>query len=537
MSGAIVTPHRLATQAGESVLARGGNAVEAIIAATATLAVGFPHMCGLGGDSVWLLRDSPTGHVRALLGTGQAAQAASIERYVAAGHRTVPFYGPWAAATVPGAVGAWDAAWHYAAESMGGNGLQWGELLADAHEYAAHGARVSSSLARTLRALAVGAQGNSSPCTSPEFRAVYCHDNGTPFALGEPFCQPQLARSLEILAEDGAASFYTGRVAQTMLKGIAASGGLLTARDFAAYTPRWAEPLRCRYRDKDAFAAPPPSQGHAWLEIMQLCEHAAIGGMGEGSADYWHYMAEAVRLAFADRNAHLTDPDCRQIPMDELLDPQRAATRVRAIRMDSVGAEEPAFNAGGDTVWVGCVDGRGNAVSMLQSLYHPFGSGLMAGESGILLQNRACAFSLDPGHVNCLAPGKRSMHTLCPGILCENDKLWAVLGSMGGDGQPQTLAALATRLLDFGESPQQAVDEPRWLFGRAWGADVNGLRLEGRVPQGVVSELRKRGHAVSQTEDYAEIMGHAGVIRVHADGTLESAADPRGDGCPVQHCA
>lgn len=510
---------------------RGGNAVEAIIAATATLSVVYPHMCGLGGDSVWLLRDGACGHVRALLGTGQAAQAATIERYAAAGFRSIPFYGPWAAATVPGAVGAWEAAWRYAGESMGGNALPWGELLADAHGHAAQGTRVSTSLDRTLRALAVGAQGDNSPCSSPAFRAVFCHPDGSPLALGETFRQPQLAHSLELLAEDGAASFYSGRLAQAMLEGIAASGGLLAAGDFAAYAPRWAEPLRCRYRGKDAFAAPPPSQGHAWLEIMQLCEHAAIADMGEGSADYWHYMAEAVRLAFADRNANLTDPDCRQIPMDELLDPQRAASRARGIRMDRVGADEPAFKAGGDTVWVGCVDGRGNAVSMLQSLYHPFGSGQMAGASGILLQNRACAFSLDPAHVNCLVPGKRSMHTLCPGMLCEDGRLWAVLGSMGGDGQPQTLAALATRLIDFGERPQQAVDEPRWLFGRAWGADVNGLRLEGRVPQAVVAELHRRGHAVSQTEDYAEIMGHAGVIRVHADGTLESAADPRGDGC------
>ena len=489
-------------------------------------------MCGLGGDSVWLLRDGANGRVRALLGTGQAARAATIERYVAAGHKSIPFYGPWAAATVPGAVGAWDAAWHYARESMG-NTLPWAELFAAAHGFAAQGTTVSTSLARTLRALAVGAQGNNSPCSSPEFRAIFCHDNGKPLALGETFCQPQLARSLEILAEDGAVSFYTGRLAQIMLKGIAASGGLLAPEDFATYQPRWAEPVHCRYRGRDAFAAPPPSQGHAWLEIMQLCEHAPIGAMGEGSADYWHYMAEAVRLAFADRNAHLTDPDSRQIPMDELLDPQRAAKRARQIRMDSVGTEEPAFKPGGDTVWVGCVDGRGNAVSMLQSLYHPFGSGQLAGESGILLQNRACAFSLDPAHVNCLVPGKRSMHTLCPGMLCENGTLWAVLGSMGGDGQPQTLAALTTRLIDFGERPQQAVSEPRWLFGRAWGADVNGLRLEGRVPQDVVAELAQRGHTVSQTEDYAEIMGHAGVIRVHSDGSLESAADPRGDGCPA----
>ncbi len=268
----------------------------------------------------------------------------------------------------------------------------------------------------------------------------------------------------------------------------------------------------------------------AALEILNICNHMDLAALGEGGADYYQALVEATRLAFQDRDRWLTDPAHADIPLDRLLSPEYGQEQAARVSLEKSAGPLPPLSPGGDTVWLGVVDAAGNAVSMLQSIYHEFGSGMVAVGTGILLQNRGCAFSLDPTHVNRLEPGKRTMHTLTPAMLLKDGKPRLVCGS---EGQPQTLAALITRIVDFGLAPQDAVNAPRWLLGRSWGTPDNDLKLEGRIPADVADELRRRGQPVRMVEDYTEVMGHAGAILCHEDGLLQGAADPRGDGQAV----
>lgn len=516
--GMVSTPHYLASQAGLDALRRGGTAVDAAIAASAVLSVVYPHMCGLGGDSFWLIYDAARGELKALNASGRAAASASPEFYAARGFKAVPARGYMAACTVPGAVSGWDEAFKLSKTGMG-SPLSWAELLEPARGYAEDGFPVGHSLAHWLAVDTSGQGAGRGLHQFPAFLDVFCKENGRPYTLGETLRQPDLAGSLARLAQNGADEFYHGSIARAIADSMMLHSGLLTVGDMDDHHADWAEPLRMPYRGLTACSAPPNSQGMAAL--------------GEGSADYYQAMAEAVRLAFQDRDRWLSDPAFGDIPLDRLLSPEYGQEQARRIRLEQSSGPLPPLAPGGDTVWLGAVDAAGNAVSMLQSIYHEFGSGMVATGTGILLQNRGCAFSLDPAHVNCLEPGKRTMHTLTPAMLLKDGRPWLVYGSMGGEGQPQTLAALTTRIVDFGLAPQDAVNAPRWLLGRSWGAPDNDLKLEGRVPESVVEELRRRGQPVLMVEDYTEIMGHAGAILCGEDGLLQGASDPRGDGQAV----
>ena len=529
--GCISTPHYLASQAGLHILRRGGTAVDAAIAATAVLSVVYPHMCGLGGDSFWLMYDARAGRLHALNASGRAAALATPELYYRRGLKAIPSRGPLAAITVPGAVSGWNAAFTLSRKQLG-SVLGWDTLLADAIHYACDGFAVSQSLAQWLDMDWSDLKG------LPGFAALFasvsdsCPKETCTALPGADarLCLPHLGRTLELLAREGADAFYHGSIAQAIDACMREHDAPLRAADLATHTVRWDEPLCIPYRDTVAASTPPCSQGMSALQILNICNQFDVAGMGEGSADWYHLMAEAVRLAFADRNRWLTDPDHSAIPLHRLLSPDYGQEQARRIRPDQCLAMPGGLRPGGDTVWVGVVDAAGNAVSMLQSIYHEFGSGVVAGETGILLQNRGCAFSLEPAHVNSLVPGKRTLHTLTPAMLLRQGKPWLVYGSMGGDGQPQTLAALASRVLDFGLSPQEAVTAPRWLLGRSWGAQDSDLKLEGRITPAVVAELRRRGHPVRLLADFTELMGHAGAILCREDGSLQGAADPRGDG-------
>jgi len=259
-----------------------------------------------------------------------------------------------------------------------------------------------------------------------------------------------------------------------------------------------------------------------------------VKGLGEGTADYYHLMAEAVKEAFLDRDAYLTDPAFSEIPLDYLL--SRRHGREQAARIDMTQAHNDLglLDPKGDTVWIGVVDRAGNAVSLIQSIYHDFGSGIVAGNTGVLLQNRGSFFSLDPSHVNHLEPYKRTFHTLIAGMLLKETKPFLVYGTMGGEGQPQSQTAIVTRVVDFEMFPQDAVAAPRWLNGRTWGAASNTLKIEGRVPQAVFDELARRGHPVERVESFTDALGHAGAIMIDPDtGLLYGATDPRSDGLAV----
>ena len=528
--GMVTSPNHLATQAGLDILRRGGNAVDAAIATAVTLAVVYPQMCTPGGDNFWLIYNAGTGELRGLNASGRAGSKASIDFYASKGLHAVPSRGYLAANTVPGAVSGWDEAYHYSLSALKTT-MPWRELFTSAVTYAEDGFPVSTSLARwsaintdtsdkTFRALQ----------RFPEFARVFLN-NGSPLATGDIFRQPDLAATLQTIADQGAGAFYTGSIAEKIVADLEKNGGMLTPDDFSSHKADWVTPIRVAYRGLTACNLPPNTQGMASLEILNILNKFDIKSMGEGSADHYHVIIEATKEAFIDRDRYLSDPAFVSIPLDNLLSERHGREQAAHISMAKASASGTPLDPKGDTVWLGVVDKDGNAVSLIQSIYHDFGSGIVAEGTGILLQNRGSFFSLDPDHVNRLEPGKRTMHTLNPAMLLKNGRPYLVYGTMGGEGQPQTQAAIVTRIVDFGMTPQEAVTAPRWLYGRTWGAASNDVKLEGRIPAAVVKDLAERGHPVKRVEDFTDTMGHAGAILINAEtGVLQGAADPRGDG-------
>ena len=527
--GMVTSPNYLATQAGLDVLRRGGNAVDAAVATAVTLAVVYPQMCTPGGDNFWLIYNAKTGELRGLNASGRAGARATIDFYASKGLKTIPSRGYLAANTVPGAVSGWDEAYRYSQSALKTT-MPWKELFASAIAYARDGFPVSTSLSYWS---AVNADPDDKVFRDlqrfPEFARVFMKD-GKPLVTGDMFRQPDLAATLTAIAEKGAAEFYRGDIARRIVADLEKNGGMLSLKDFADHKADWVEPIRVNYRGLSACNLPPNTQGMASLEILNILNNFDVKAMGEGSADYYHAVIEATKEAFADRDAYLSDPAFVSIPLDRLLSEDHGKKQAERIDMKKAAGPKAPLDPKGDTIWLGVVDKDGNAVSLIQSIYHDFGSGIVAEGTGVLLQNRGSFFSLDPKHVNHLEPGKRTMHTLNPAMLLKDGKPYLVYGTMGGEGQPQTQAAIVTRVVDFGMSPQEAITAPRWLYGRTWGAASNDVKLEGRIPASVVEELKKRGHPVKVVEDFTDTMGHAGAILVRDNGVLQGATDPRGDG-------
>ena len=534
-NGMISSPNYMASTTGLAVLRRGGNAIDAAIAVAATMNVVYPMMTSLGGDNFWLIYNAKTQEVKALNASGRAGSKATIDFYMRKGFDRIPSRGYLSAVTVPGTVSGWDAAYSYARDSMYGTSLNWKDLFDDAIMYAQEGFPVTPSLARWL-AINTDTSNQEFRCLQrfERFQKMFLKDDGTPYHVGEVMRFPQLAESYRIIAEQGASSFYTGILAKEMIKDIESNGGVLTFEDFAKHTAEWVDPLTVDYREFKAFNLPPNSQGIASLEILNILNNFDVKKLEEGSADYYHLMVEATKEAFVDRDTYLSDPVFTKVPVEHLLSKQHGKDQATHIEMNRCHCITKPLDPKGDTVWIGVVDKYGNAVSLIQSIYHDFGSGIVAGDTGILLQNRGSFFSLDPSHVNHLEPHKRTFHTLTAGMLLRDKRPYLVYGTMGGEGQPQTQAAIVTRVVDFGMLPQDAVAAPRWLHGRTWGAESNSLKVESRIPQSVVEDLKKRGHPVEIVDDYTDCMGHAGAIMIHPEsGLLYGATDPRSDGLAV----
>jgi gamma-glutamyltranspeptidase/glutathione hydrolase len=313
-----------------------------------------------------------------------------------------------------------------------------------------------------------------------------------------------------------------------------ANGGLLTAADFAGYHGRWGTPLTLPYRRWTLYNTPPPTQGLTSLQILNILQCYEPADLMRDPADFYHFMVEATKRAFVDRDAWIADPDFHPAPLEELLSAGHAAGHSAAIDRARAAAPKASAAAGGDTVWLGVVDEGGNAVSMIQSIYFDFGSGVIPDGTGVLLQNRGSSFSLDPLHPNALAPGKRPFHTLNPAMALRDGVPELVYGTMGGEGQPQTQAAIVTRILDFGMDVQAAIDAPRLIYGRTWGEPTSSLSIESRAGEGVIAELRRRGHVLNVIDAWDERVGHAQAIRVDlTTGMRYGGADPRGDGLAI----
>ena len=508
--GAVTSGHPLASEAGLHVLRQGGNAMDAAITMAAVLTVVRPHMNGLGGDAFLLVHEAETGRIHALDGSGRSGSLARLEAVRARGLDAMPETGPWSV-SVPGAVGAW-------AEARRRFGtLAWADALEPAAVLAESGLPVSERLARDL------AEEEPTLRADPEAARIYLRA-GAPPAAGSVLRQKDLAATLRRVQREGPREMYAGETARRIADHLHERGGFVTVQDLAAYAPEWTEPIAADYRGVRVFALPPSTQGVALLEALALLGELDPAAAGYNHADYIHTLAEAIRLALADRDANVADPAAMRVTVDALLEPARI--RALAATIDPRGRPPAGARPASDppnTVYLAAVDERRNVVSMIQSLYGAFGSGILVPGTGVALQSRGGLFSLDPSHPNALAPRKRPYHTLCPALAMRGGRPWLAFGTPGADGQTQTLIQVLNNLLLFGMPPQEAVDAPR--FRRYPEAS---LSIEDGVPEAVRKELASRGYIVRARAGLSGELGGAQAIEIDAEsGTLRAAADRR----------
>ena len=521
LRGMAVAPHALASQSALAVLREGGNAIEAMIAAAATIAVVYPHMNSIGGDSFWLMH-VPGESPGAIDACGAAARAASIAWYRERGiSDSIPFRGGVAANTVAGTISGWGAAFDLSRRALGGR-LPLTRLLEDAIDYAEYGTVVTRSQAATT------ASKLTELAAQPGFAQTFLLDGVSP-VTGSVFKQPRMAATLRRIARKGTDDFYRGELARSMANNLAQIGSPLTLDDLQAHRAQLVDPLSLAHSAGTLYNLTPPTQGVVSLMILGILDELGIGDVAPASADYVHLCVEATKQAFHVRDRYVTDRAYMTVSPQSLL--TRDHLRELAAKIDRYRAAPWGAGQGpGDTVWMGVIDGQGRAVSFIQSLYHEFGAGIVLNESGVNWQNRGCSFSLQHDKLNALQPGRKPFHTLNPAMAQLNDGRVMVYGSMGGDGQPQTQSAIFTRIVAQGMDPQAAVSAPRWLLGRTWGNSSESLKLESRFEAGVVRELATRGHEVEILQAFDEAMGHAGCIVRSAGGVLEGGVDPRSDG-------
>ncbi len=520
-NGIAVAPHRLAAASAADVLRDGGNAVEAMVSAAATIAAVYPHMTSIGGDAFWLIHE-PGKEPVAIDACGAAARQATIDFYRGQGLDAIPMRGPLAANTVAGTVSGWKLALDYAHSSWGA-GLPLDRLLRDAIGHARDGIAVTQSQF-------AGTDAKRSELAQVSGFAETFLVGGQAPAKDSRFTQPRLAATLEQLARAGLDDFYRGDLANAIVADLEAVGSPLARADLAAHSAQLKKPLALAHSLGTVYNMTPPTQGVISLAILGILDRLDLGACAPDSADYVHLCVEATKQAFVRiRDKYVTDPAYMKVDAQAMLDDDVLAAL--ALRVDR-GRALPwgARTHAGDTVWLGVVDGQGRAVSFIQSIYHEFGSGVVLRESGISWQNRGASFSLDPEALWTLLPGKKPFHTLNPALMRFSDGRVMPYGTMGGDGQPQTQSAVFTRIGVFGAHPQAAIAAPRWLLGRTWGRASDTLKLESRFRDDVFEELAARGHDVEKIGAFDETVGHAGALICNADGTLTGGYDPRSDG-------
>ena len=542
----VACAHYLATQAGVHILTQGGNAIDAAIAANAVMTVVYPSTCSAGGDVFMLIWDAKTQQLHALNGSGRAPQGMTPAYFASRGIQQVPERGP-LSITVPGAVDGW-----FEALSRFGT-LSAETILAPAIALAEEGMPVSPKLSAWLSR---AAQDVLHPWESSV--AVFLPHGQSP-RTGDILRQPNLARTYRVLAKEGCNAFYRGELARSITDYVQHCGGVLRMEDMQQHHCDWVEPISTNYRGYDVYEFPPNTQGIAALEMLNILEGYDLKSLGYQSAEYLHILLEAKKLAFADRDTYITDPTFVHVPVEQLLsktyaEQQRARINSKHATPYYVGGLEKE----GDTMYLCVADQEGNVVSLIQSLSFGFGSGIVGGDTGVLLHNRGSYFFLDPQHVNYLQPGKRTMHTLTPAMVLHDGKPYMAIGSMGGDGQPQIHVQLLSAIIDFGLNVQQAIAAPRWRSMR-YNLDTMGKRqemvgqrsvdegagkltplqgtivemvlLEERFPQEIPVALDLLGHRTIVGQPWEDAMGHAQAIAINPSTHMfEGAADPRCDG-------
>lgn len=517
--GAVVASHSLAAQAGLDILRDGGNAIEATIAVASTLAVVYPHMTGIGGDGFWLLRGDD-GQVLSIDACGAAGQ--NVRRELYGSQTSIDWRGPLAANTVAGTVSGWGAAYRLSRTQWGGR-LPFARLLESAIHYAREGFPVTASQHHNTRAKL------AELIAQPGFAATFL-DRGEVPRYGQTHRFPALAATLEQLARAGADDFYRGELAGEIACDLAAVGCPLTIDDLAGHHAQIRPPLQLRVSGATLFNMAPPTQGIASLAILGIYDRIREAGWNPDNAQGIHALVEATKQAFVLRDQFVTDPAQMRVDPAALLDATKLDALAAAVPLGHA-SPWPAPVSDGDTTWLGVIDSAGRAVSMIQSIYFEFGSGVVLPHSGIWWQNRGCSFDLTPGRLRSLAPGRKPFHTLNPALAAIDDGRLLVYGTMGGEGQPQTQAAVFSRYLWGGHNVRSAVAAPRWLLGRTWAEPSTTLKVEARYPAAVIDSLRALGHPVEVVADFDERMGHAGALVRHAGGLIEGGEDPRSDGC------
>lgn len=529
--GAVAGPHHLATWAGLSVLADGGSAVDAAIATNAALSVVSAHSCGLGGDAFWIIWDPAAGKPLTLNGSGRSAAAASLDEARSRGWTALPERGPWSV-TVPGAIDSWGQAHRRFGR------LPWASLVEPAIELAEGfpaGTGWCESIERAAQALGTG--GDWARTFRPAGRA---------WRPGEVVRLPALARTLRLIAAEGPEVAYRGSLAGRTAEYLASAGSPLRLSDLEAHVSDWADPLAVDYRGVTCLAHPPNSvgvialQGLEVLETWQPPAADAFDGRGCADPDWVHLGLEVARLGLAERDTHITDPARMAAGTVEwMLSAERVERLAGMVDPTRASPTIAPAAGGGGTVHLAAADAEGGLVSLMQSNYLGFGSGLVDPDTGIAFQDRGAFFSLQPGHVNSLAPRSRTVHTLTPGMLLRDGRPWIAHGSMGGEIQPQVFMQFVSCVVDGGLDIATAVASPRWaalVEGHLGPPSITAL--ESRYHEGVVEALRGRGHQVSLLGPWDPLMGHANAVEVVRDGgsgepvSFAAACDPRSDGLP-----
>jgi gamma-glutamyltranspeptidase/glutathione hydrolase len=523
--GMVATSQPLATAVGVEILRAGGSAVDAAIAANAMLGLVEPTGCGIGGDLFAIVWDGATGRLVGRNGSGRSPRALSLDYLRSLGLTTLPVDGP-LAVSVPGAVDAW-----FALHAQFGT-LPLPELLAPAIAYAREGFPVTEIIAGYWA-------DDAERCRAyAGFADVFLPAGRAP-ASGEVFKNPRLADAYTLLAAHGRSAFYEGDIAAAIEKAMRAAGGFVTRADLALHSSETVAPVSTSYRGYDVWELPPNGQGIAVLQMLNLLEGYDLASCGFGSAEHLHLLVEAKKLAFEDRARYYADPKFAKVPVAGLISKEYAKSRRALIRRDRANDEpehgDPPALASGDTVYLAAADAAGNMVSLIQSNYLGFGSGVTVPSFGFGLQSRGASFALDPAHANCYAPGKRPFHTIIPGFLTRAGKPVMAFGVMGAAMQPQGHVQVLTNLIDFGMNVQEAGDAPR--VRHEGSSEPTGMPaerggsvyLESRFAESTVTDLRKLGHTVERARE--GFGGYQAILYDERQHVYKGASESRKDGC------
>lgn len=511
---AFTAPHFAATQAGRAILESGGTAIEAMVAASASIAVNYPHMNGLGGDGFWLISEPNKAPV-AINAAGVAAKSATLDAY--ADFSSIPSRGPKAALTMAGAVAGWSKALEISANWQATQDLS--VLLNDAINDARQGIEVTQSLS------------DASHKTFDEM----AHDtafaqfliNGQALSKGQTIKLPLLANTFETLAAKGLDDFYHGEIANKLAADLAKAGSPIDLSDFKSYQAKIVEPISLKTSAGVLYNLPNPTQGIASLLILALYDKLKDKVTSE--LEHVHVLVECTKQAFLKRNELVTDPSRSPIDLAHLVSEQSINDMLANISLKQA-SPWPVAAKHGDTIWMGACDSEGRMVSYIQSLYWEFGSGIVSPSTGIVWNNRGTSFSLDPNDLQALAPGLQPFHTLNPAFAELVDGRRMSYGTMGGEGQPQTQAAVFTRFVYQDLALSEAVSKGRWLLGRTWGDTSHNLKIEDDLAQLLADDLAQMGHDIAIVAPCNELMGHAGAVVALNDTNTIAATDPRSDG-------